>query len=53
MSKQCKSSNIKDKKKYIFFMGVPFKGYVASYVIFRFGTGNEKVLWEYPVTNDV
>ena len=36
-----------------FFYGVPFKGYVASQVIFRFcARNNKKALWEYPVTND-
>ena len=55
VKKQYKSSitkNHKIKKKYIF-DGVPLKGYVASYVIYRFCTRNEKkALWENQVTND-
>ena len=43
MKKQYKSSIIKNPKitKTIFFCGVPLKGYVASKVIFRFGTRNK------------
>ena len=44
MRKRYKSSKIKNKKitKTIFLTGFPLKGYVASQVIFRFGTRNEK-----------
>ena len=51
MKKQYKSSRIKNQKltKKNFVDGVPFKGYVASSVIFRFGARNKK---RYPVTND-
>ena len=44
MNKQYKSSRIKNHKitNIFFFDRVPLKGYVASQVIFRFGTRNEK-----------
>ena len=36
-----------------FFEGVPLKGYVAPWVIFRFCSRNKKkALWENQVTND-
>ena len=44
---------IKLQKKKKCFDGVSLKGYVASYVDFRFGARNKrKALLEYPVTND-
>ena len=43
---------MKLQKKKIFFDGVPLKGYIASWVIFRFGARHKEVLWEYLVTND-
>ena len=44
MKKQCKSSIIKNYKitKKKLFDGVPLKGYVTSYVIFRFRARNQK-----------
>ena len=54
MKKQYKSSIIKNHNNYKKKHGVPLKGYVASYVIFRFGTRNikKKALWEYAVNKD-
>ena len=46
MKNQYISSRIKNhkitKKKKFFFDGVPLKGYIASKVIFRFGTRNKR-----------
>ena len=57
MKKQYKSSitkNHKFKEIYIFFDGVPLKGYIASSVIFRFCARNikKKTLWENQVIDD-